>query len=339
MGVLQREPEMKSSCESLIDGHGRRIAYLRLAVTDRCNLRCRYCLPSKGIPLLPEFRLLDRDQLVRVGRAAVSRGIGKIRLTGGEPTCRGDIVEVVAGLAKLPGLRHLAMTTNGQMLQDLAEPLCDAGLASVNISLDSLRARRYALITRGGDLSRCLAGLETALAAGLEVKLNVVVMRGVNDDEVTEFVDLAVSKPLTIRFIEYMPTGCRISQSDLLVPADELLAAVARTHTLTEVAPSALAGPSRDFQVDSGGGRVGVIAACSQGFCGDCNRIRVTAAGQAQGCLFADQGEDLWPLLSAPEDAPLAAALARVARAKPRNHLLRLQVGRANHVFMSRMGG
>ena len=339
MGVLQREPELKFRSEGLTDAHGRRITYLRLAVTDRCNLRCRYCLPPGGIPLLPEYRLLDRDQVVRVGRAAVSQGIGKIRLTGGEPTCRGDIVEVVAGLAGVTGLDHLAMTTNGQKLQELAEPLRDAGLDSVNISLDSLRPRRYAVITRGGDLARCLAGLETALAIGLEVKLNVVVMRGVNDDEVTEFVGLASSRRLTVRFIEYMPTGCRTSDSDLLVPADELLAAVAQKHTLTEVAPSVLAGPSRDFQIDRTGGRVGVIAARSHGFCGDCNRIRVTAAGQAHGCLFADQGEDLWPLLSAHEDEPLAKALARVVRSKPRKHLLQVQVGQSNHVFMSRMGG
>jgi cyclic pyranopterin phosphate synthase len=265
----------------LRDQHQRQINYLRLSVTDRCNLRCRYCMPAGSGSLTPAGETLTRAEMLAVAAAAVSLGIRKIRITGGEPLLRADIVPFMGDLAGLPGLERLVMTTNGLLLEKTARPLREAGLSGVNISLDSLQPDRFRRITRGGDLSRVLAGLDAAVAAGLRTKLNVVVMAGVNEDELAGFVDLACSMPVSVRFIEYMPTrGGRAEGEDLTVPSGELLRRLARIcdlQPLPEAEILGLAGPARNFLANGGRGRLGIISPVTDHFCQDCNRIRVTS--------------------------------------------------------------
>ncbi len=204
----------------LTDSLGRRINYLRLSVTDRCNLRCRYCMPGAGVDFLPHEAILSYEELLSIARIAVSLGVEKIRVTGGEPLVRRGIVPFLARLAQLPGLRHLALTTNGLLLAEMAEGLREAGVQRLNISLDSLSPDTFAAVTRGGELDRVLEGLAAAEQAGfLSLKINMVVMRGVNDGEILDFAALTLEKPYSVRFIEYMPTagetGCLFSDQGL----------------------------------------------------------------------------------------------------------------------------
>ena len=191
----------------MIDTYGRKINYLRLSVTDRCNLRCRYCMPEDGIPLLPQGGILSYEELYLVARTAVSLGIEKIRVTGGEPLIRKGILDFLSRLAGIPGLRQLVLTTNGLLLNEMAGRLKTAGVQRLNISIDSLVPENFRRITRGGEVSRVLSGIAAAEAAGFPIKLNMVVMRGVNDHEVVDFAALTLDKPYAVRFIEFMPSG------------------------------------------------------------------------------------------------------------------------------------
>ena len=191
----------------MIDTYGRKINYLRLSVTDRCNLRCRYCMPEDGIPLLPQGGILSYEELYLVSRTAVSLGIEKIRVTGGEPLIRKGILDFLSRLAGIPGLRQLVLTTNGLLLNEMAGRLKAAGVQRLNISIDSLVPENFRRITRGGEVSRVLSGIAAAEAAGFPIKLNMVVMRGVNDHEVVDFAALTLDKPFAVRFIEFMPSG------------------------------------------------------------------------------------------------------------------------------------
>ena len=309
---------------TLIDAYGRRIDYLRLSVTDRCNLRCTYCMPPAGVPKLHHGDVLGYEELLRVARAAVGLGIRKIRVTGGEPLVRRGLVGFLARLAALPGLRELVLTTNGLLLEELALPLRQAGVARLNVSLDSLRPETFAAVTRGGDLGRVLAGIEAAGEAGFPpVKINTVVMRGVNDDEVADFAALTLERPWTVRFIEYMPTMRESGWERLAVSGAEVLARVAaRWPLLPEDAPE-MAGPARNFRITGARGAIGIITPVSGHFCGGCNRVRVTAAGLARGCLFGDGGGiDLKPWLRRTDDGALREALRRVITGKPDRHRL-----------------
>lgn len=326
----------------LVDGYLRKVSYLRLSVTDRCNLRCSYCVPAAGLPLAPRADLLAFDELVTVARSAVELGIRKIRITGGEPLLRPDIVELMEILGALPGLERLMVTTNGVRLAPLAGPLRAAGVHGVNISIDSLDADRYESITRGGRLADCLAGIDSALGAGLATKLNMVVMRDVNDDEVSAFVDLARRRDLTVRFIEYMPTKGREADRDLTVPTEDLLARIGRSHDLSPMPPQknlAHAGPARMFALAGGSGRVGFISPVTCKFCLDCNRIRVTATGLARGCLFHDNGVDLKPWLRRSDLVGLQQALRRTVADKPRNHCIDQRPDDDHRIAMSQLGG
>jgi cyclic pyranopterin phosphate synthase len=327
----------------LRDRRHRRIDVLRLSVTDRCNLRCRYCLPAAGSRLAPPAAVLDDRQLLMVAEAAVALGIRKIRVTGGEPLVRPGIAGLVGRLAPLPGLEHLALTSNGLRLADLASTLAAAGLRSVNVSCDSLRPERFAAITRGGELDRCLAGIAAARAAGLEVKINVVVMRGVNDDELLDFAALAQELAVPVRFIEFMPTRGRADGRQVL-PSREVLARLAAAHSLTALPrdpDDRLAGPARYWRLGEGPGTVGVIAPVSHRFCRACNRIRVSAGGQVHGCLFRDEPAELLPWLRAGDREGLARALADAAWSKPDRHDLAADGTRpgGETVPMARLGG
>ncbi|PID80530.1 GTP 3',8-cyclase MoaA [bacterium DOLZORAL124_64_63] len=325
----------------LLDRHQRRISYLRLSVTDRCNLRCRYCMPAEGLPLFDRAEMLTPDEMLTIARTAVGLGIRKIRVTGGEPLIRSDILTLLAQMGALPNLERLVLTTNGLRLERLARGLVRCGVSGVNISIDSLQPERYGQITRGGNLDRCLAGIAAALEAGLRTKLNVVLMNGVNDDEILDFVELARTRPVAVRFIEYMPTRNRRAERHLTLPTEDLLARLARAHTLRDADAGddlALAGPARNFRLEGFVGTVGVISPVSCHFCSDCNRIRVTATGLARGCLFHEDGLDLKPWLRDGDELGLARALLRVIQDKPQGHDLDGQDG-PDQVPMSRLGG
>ncbi|MCM2358099.1 MAG: GTP 3',8-cyclase MoaA [Geobacteraceae bacterium] len=324
----------------LTDSFGRRINYLRLSVTDRCNLRCRYCMPEEGVPFLPHGAILSYEELFLIARTAVSLGIEKIRVTGGEPLVRKGIVPFLARLAKLPGLRHLALTTNGLLLEEMAQGLRAAGVQRLNISLDSLQPDTFAAITRGGEVSRVMAGIAAAERAGFPpVKINMVVMRGVNDQEIIDFAALTLEKPYAVRFIEYMPTAGEPGWQELTVPGREILERIARVYPLCPVDKGESAGPAKDFRIEGAAGTLGFITPVFGHFCGDCNRIRVTATGMARGCLFSDEELDLKPFLRGGDEAGLEQALRRVVSIKQDRHRLSGEEAGHKPFDMSKVGG
>lgn len=323
---------------SMVDMYGRRISYLRLSVTGHCNLRCTYCRPEALEDALWQADVLEYDELLQVARAAVSLGVEKIRVTGGEPLMRPGITGLIADLAGLDGLKQLVLTTNGVLLAEMADELKQAGLQSINISLDSLDALTYAAITRGGTLQRVMDGIAAVERAGFRsVKINVVVMRGVNDHEVAEFAALTVNHPWGVRFIEHMPT---LAEQPLMVPGEELLQLLSRRYELQPVDEEPLGGPSRNFRIKGATGTVSLITPLSNHFCHRCNRIRVTSSGLAQSCLFSDGGIDLKPFIS--DSRGLQAALLHAVQAKPQSHGLYLNGANVNglvSIRMSSIGG
>jgi cyclic pyranopterin phosphate synthase len=307
---------------ALVDSHGRKINYLRLSVTDRCNLRCTYCMPAQGVAKLACDDVLRYEELLELAAAAVQVGIEKIRVTGGEPLVRKGLPAFLAQLARLPGLRQLVLTTNGVLLAEQATALRAAGVQRLNISLDSLDATTFASITRGGELARVLAGIAAAEAAGFPIKINVVVMRGINDAEVADFAALTLDRPMTVRFIEYMPAARANDYRTMLVPGEDVLAAIASRFPLEESGRSELCGPARNFRIKGAAGSIGLITPLSGHFCGDCNRIRVTSTGMARSCLFGTESVDLKPFLGSTGDGTLEQALRRLVDVKPAGHRL-----------------
>jgi GTP 3',8-cyclase len=325
----------------LQDSHQRRINYLRLSVTDRCDLRCSYCMPAEGIPFFDREDLLSRSEIITLAKTSVKLGIRKIRITGGEPLVRPDILELLTELGNLPDLERLVLTTNGLRLGKMAADLREAGVSGINISIDSLDPDRYREITRGGDLNRCLAGIEAAIEAGLRTKLNVVVMAGVNDQEAPAFVEFARNHPIAVRFIEYMPTKPGDPSQNLTVPTAELMERLQEVTTLEPIdrpCGLTLAGPARNFRMPGAKGRVGVISPVTCNFCEDCNRIRITATGLVRGCLFHETGLDLKPWLRNGDDQGLAEVMHSVVYNKPARHGLDENEG-PDQISMSRLGG
>ncbi len=278
------------------DAYERPIQYLRVSVTDRCNLRCVYCMPEEGVPLLAHEEILRNEEIVRIVRIAVELGFSHIRLTGGEPLVRRGIVNLVADLARIPGLDDLSMTTNGVLLKDHAEALARAGLRRVNISLDTLRPERFRRITRWGDLEDVLEGRKAALAAGLRpVKINVVVVRGLNDDEVVDIARLTLEPDWHIRFIEVMPLGAGIHWAgDGVVPSAEIRHRIeAALGPLTPVYGDVGVGPARYYRLPGAEGTIGFISAVTEHFCHYCNRLRLTSDGRLLPCLLSSATIDL----------------------------------------------
>jgi len=325
---------------SLIDTFGRRINYLRLSVTDRCNLRCSYCMPAVGVEKLSHTEVLSYADLLRISAEAVAAGIEKIRVTGGEPLVRKGILQFLSRLAALPGLKELVLTTNGVLLKEMAQGLRDAGVQRLNISLDSLQPETFARVTRGGDLGLVLEGIDAAERAGFPAhKINVVVMRGVNDSEIFDFVKLSIERPYAVRFIEYMPTCGDADWRALCVPGSEIMERIAGRFSIEESQSSERSGPSKNFRVHGALGSLGIITPMTGHFCDSCNRLRVTAAGMAKGCLFSGDGVDLKPVLAAGDDALLRRELQRIVEGKPGRHQL-TEEGVENAPFaMSRVGG
>lgn len=311
----------------LVDTFGRAHRDLRISLTDRCSLRCTYCMPAQGVPWLPGPSLLSTDELVHLAGLAVRLGIEEIRLTGGEPLLRPDVVDVVARLSGLraPHVPHgpeLSLTTNALRLPELATPLVDAGLNRVNISLDTLRRDRFLSLTRRDRLVGTLAGIAAADAAGLApIKLNAVVMRGVNDDEVVDLVRFAVRRGYEMRFIEQMPLDAgHVWTRAQMVTGPEILTALREAFDLTPL-PGRGAAPAERWLVDGGPATVGVIASVTAPFCGACDRLRLTADGKIRSCLFARTETDLGGLLrGGASDAELTEALRTCLRGKLPGH-------------------
>lgn len=324
----------------LIDTYGRRINYLRLSVTDRCNLRCSYCMPEQGVPKLSHDAVLSYEDLLRVAWEAVAIGIEKIRVTGGEPLVRKGITGFLQELARIPGLKELVLTTNGICLPEMAEELYQAGVQRLNVSLDSLRPETFARITRGGDVRKVLRGLDAAEKAGFPPhKINMVVMRGINDDELLDFAALTLDRRYNVRFIEYMPTLQTDDWRSLCVPGSEMLERIESRFTLVPSASADLAGPARNFRISGAAGSIGIITPISGHFCDNCNRIRVTAAGIARSCLFAGDGVDLKPILAEGDALRLREELRRIVTGKPGKHGLSPENAENEPFAMSRVGG
>ncbi|QEM67030.1 GTP 3',8-cyclase MoaA [Geobacter sp. FeAm09] len=324
----------------LTDSLGRTINYLRLSVTDRCNMRCSYCMPAEGVARKCHDDVLRYEELHLIAETAVGLGIEKIRITGGEPLVRAGIVEFLSRLSNIDGLRHLALTTNGLLLDKMAADLYEAGVQRLNVSLDSLKSETFAAITRGGDLDRVLAGLDAAEKAGFPPpKINMVVMRGVNDGEILDFAELTRSRGNSVRFIEYMPVIKEEGWQRYCISGEEILERIAARHTLEHVCKGAFAGPSRDFRIQGARGTLGIITAVSGHFCGECNRIRVTSTGQGKGCLFSDEQVNLLPFLRPPSPANLARALRGIVMAKPQGHHITNNGYEHQNFTMAQIGG
>jgi cyclic pyranopterin phosphate synthase len=306
----------------LVDSFGRVHDDLRISVTDRCNLRCTYCMPEQGMTFLPRTELLTFEEIVRTASVARDLGVSSVRITGGEPLVRRGIPDLVARLAAL-GFEDLALTTNGVLLADQAAALADAGLNRVNISCDSLRPERFGTIRRRGELATVLRSMDVAEEAGLgPVKVNVVLIRDGNDDEVLDFAAFARATGRTVRFIEYMPLDAEGAWNrEQLVPGDEVYRRIAARWPLEADPAEAGPAPAQTFRFTDGAGHVGLISSVTQPFCGTCNRLRLTADGAIRNCLFSDDELDARHLLRhGAEDGQLATLLRRAVWGKRPGH-------------------
>jgi len=310
---------------ALRDGHGRVATDLRVSLTDKCNLRCVYCMPEEGLPWLTREEVLTDDEIVRLVRIAVTRlGVTQVRLTGGEPLIRAGVVDLVARLATLENAPSIAVTTNGLGLARLARPLAEAGLARVNVSLDTVDRATFTALTRRDRLDDVLAGMAAAAAAGLTpVKVNAVLMRGVNDDQAADLLGFCLAHGYELRFIEQMPLDAQHGwQRSTMVTAAEIRAALSEHYVLrAQDATSRGAAPAQRYVVDGGPATVGVIASVSEPFCGACDRTRLTADGQMRTCLFATTETDLrTPLRTGVDDHAIAVQWSRAMLGKRAGH-------------------
>ena len=331
---------MRDNC--FIDRNNRVINYLRISLTDRCNLRCAYCMPEEGIRCLPHAEILTYEEILRLARLAVGGGIRKVRLTGGEPLVRKGVVEFVCRLGELEGLEVIGLTTNGVLLADYAEDLRACGVSRINVSLDTLRPDRYARITRRDAFHRVLEGLRAAERAGFKpIKINVVAMRGVNDDEILDFARLSLEKPYHVRFIEFMPVGAENGWTkDRFISTDEIRERIGRLGSLRPLQHRPMDGPAERFVLEGGRGEIGFIGALSHRFCSQCNRLRLTSAGTLRGCLFSDEEIDVkTPLRSGASDEVLSGLIQRAIETKPAGHGSLLQSPRKCSRPMSTIGG
>ena len=328
--------------QPLYDGHGRRISDLRVSVTDRCNFRCQYCMPAEGLAWLERSELLTFEEIERLVRLFVSLGVTDVRLTGGEPLVRRDFPKLVGMLAPIDGLDDLSLTTNGFVLERDAEALVEAGIGRVNVSIDSLQRDRFFELTRRDALPQVLRGLE-ALARHREVhpiKVNAVAMRDFTEAEALPFAEFARSTAFQVRFIEFMPLDADHAWSpDAVLPGDELRAIIHAVHPLEEV-PRERHATARIFRFRDGQGEIGFINPVSEPFCGDCNRIRLTAEGKLRTCLFSLHETDLRePLRTGASDAELEAIVRAAVWQKELKHHVNEPGFRQPARSMSAIGG
>lgn len=313
----------KSLSPTLVDPFGRAVTYIRVSVTDRCDFRCNYCM-SEDMTFLPKQDLLSLEELDRLCSAFVARGTRRLRITGGEPLVRRGIMNLFRSLSRhlvSGALDEITVTTNGSQLAKHAAELADCGVKRINVSLDTLNADKFRQITRWGDFSKVIAGIDAAQAAGLAVKINAVALKGVNEDEFLSLTEWAHGRGMDITFIEVMPLGeMEIGRADQFIPLDAVRTALAARYTLS---PSGYTtgGPARYERVKETGGRVGFITPLSHNFCESCNRVRVTCTGQLFMCLGRDDMADLRaPLRASTSDGPLHEAIAAAIARKPKGH-------------------
>ncbi len=307
------------------DGYNRDINYLRLSVTDRCNLRCRYCLPKEGLSLMGREDILAYEELLKIVAAAVETGISKIRITGGEPLVRKGIIEFISHLREIEGIKDISLTTNGILLASFAEAIYRAGIKRINISLDSLRKEKYRRITGGGDLDAVLEGIEEARRLGFSpIKINAVVVKGFNDDEILDFAGLAVSEPFQVRFIELMPLGEKTATDNGNYLSNEIVhKTITGKYLLEPLArdDAGTDGPARIYKISGGRGEIGFISPLSHNFCHLCNRLRLTSQGRLLSCLLYPEEIDLkGPLRAGCTGEELAFLIRRAVMVKPVKH-------------------
>ena len=324
----------------MLDQFGRSIEYLRISVTDRCNFRCVYCMPEKGLDWLPKPQILSYEEITAVVQQLAPLGLKRLRITGGEPTIRPDLVTLIGMLRAVPGIEDIALSTNGVKLPQMAVALRAAGLDRVNMSADSLRPSRIAEIARRDFAFDPVTAARAATDAGLDpLKLNVVVMRGINDDEIEDFAALTVDHPWHVRFIEIMPVGdMAAAEFEHVVPSDELLARIAARFGELEATggPARGNGPAKYQRIRGSAGSIGVITPMSHTYCDSCNRVRLTADGRLRTCLYGDHEVNLRDPLRA--GAPLEPLFRQALADKPKEHeLLQLRTGGLK--ALSQVGG
>lgn len=314
---------------TLVDQYGRRIEYLRISVTDRCNFRCLYCMPAEGLAWLPKAEILSYEEITSIVAQLAPLGLRRLRITGGEPTIRPQLDRLIAMLRAVKGIEDIALSTNGVKLEVMGAALRRAGLNRVNMSADSLRPERIAAIARRALPFDPVHAARAAQEAGLDpIKINVVVMRGINDDEIEDFARLTLEHPWHVRFIELMPVGdMRALTWEHVVPSDEVLARIARLGELTPASgPARGNGPAEYYRLEGAPGTIGVITPMTHTYCASCNRVRLTADGRLRTCLFGDHEVNLREPLRRGED--LVPLYAQALAEKPREHaLLQMKVG------------
>jgi len=319
----RRTVEAGRAGDGMRDGFGRRIEYLRISVTDKCNLRCVYCMPEEGLPWLKRAELLRYEEIEEIVSVMAGMGLRRIRITGGEPLIRRDIGVLIRGIAAIPGIEDIALSTNAVLLPVMADELEAAGVTRINVSLDSLRPDRIdAIARRPGSHHKVLDGLAAAERVGFHpIKINTVIMRGRNDDEIEDFARATLDRPWHVRFIEVMPVGDNLSVSaDEYVPALEMLARLRSIGELEPVAGPAGNGPATYFTLPGAAGTVGVITPMSHNYCDRCNRMRLTADGKLRPCLFGDIETNMRDPLRSGQ--PLAPLVENTLRIKPQRHHL-----------------
>ncbi len=309
--------------EQLIDKTNRVINYLRLSITDRCNLRCTYCMPEEGINFLPHSEILTYEEMLHLVRFSVEAGIRKVRLTGGEPLVRKGFIPFLESLCRIEALKEITLTTNGVLLKELAADIKACGIFRINISLDSLKAERFFQITGRDYFDRVWEGIQEAERLEFDpIKINVVVMKGINDEEILDFARLTLEKPYHIRFIEFMPVGANNGWSPKkFISMEEIREQIGTLGVLRPVKSNSLDGPAQRYVLERAKGEIGFIGALSNHFCKKCNRLRITAEGHLRGCLFSDQEIDIkTPLRGSKGDAHLLNLIHQAIKNKPREH-------------------
>ncbi|MGK7344577.1 MAG: GTP 3',8-cyclase MoaA [Candidatus Nitrospinota bacterium M3_3B_026] len=325
----------------LEDGHGRVIEYLRVSVTDRCGLRCVYCMPPSGIEKKPRCDILRYKDLLRIIGIFAGLGVRKARFTGGEPLIRKGITGFLRQAGAIKGIERMAVTTNGVMLPMMASGLKEAGVEMVNISLDTLREDRYRAITGRPLLSRALAGLDAAIEAGVgSVKINMVVMKGINDDEVERFAELTMEKKIQVRFLEFMPATPGLWDRGLFIPSAKVKERLSKSRGLEPAAKERWGGPARIYRLEGALGEIGFISAVSEHFCAGCNRLRLTSTGRLINCLFGSGGLDINEMLnSGASDEEIENAVRDTLTGKGRIRSLPSGTNDEKRDAMARIGG
>ena len=326
----------------MLDGYGRNIDYLRVSVTDRCNLRCRYCMPEEGIGDLGHSRILTLEEVHRLIQVAAGVGFKKVRFTGGEPLVRRNLAELIRNTADIAEIEDISMTTNGILFADMAEELKQAGLTRINISLDTLVEEKFKYITRRGKLADVEKSIQKALELNMDpVKINMVVMKGFNDNEILDFVDLTYRYPLHVRFIEFMPIGnLPFHKQERVMSIEDIQNIIKQEYVLIPAEKIQGSGPARYCQLEGGQGSIGFISPLSQHFCASCNRIRLTADGKLRSCLYHTREVDLkLAVQNGLGNEQLAQLFKKAIRSKPGRHEMNNGWGIENERKMFQIGG